>query len=273
MRKIWLPLPKARSVRSTSAASIVPSPMPGSTPGRPDWSASSAISPRTRVTWAQPASSCPATASLTPIPAPPRPLRRTRNLTATQRHWRFGVENVIFADAHSTYHALQTSLSGTVGHGGPGIQASYTWGKSIDNTSLVLAARDRPAQSLQASRRTPMIRIPRKGLRIRCGSRLRAERGPGHAHGERQLPPPISRKVTDGWEMLSISSISSGSPFTVFSGIQQTGAGFNGVDRPDQTAKPQLSTRARTARTISERAGTTASTSSRFRPRNWRNRA
>ncbi len=50
----------------------------------------------------------------------------------------FGVENVIFANAHSTYHALQTSLSGTVGHGGPGIQASYTWGKSIDDSSMVL---------------------------------------------------------------------------------------------------------------------------------------
>jgi hypothetical protein len=47
----------------------------------------------------------------------------------------FGVENIIAATAHSTYHALQTSLSGTVGHGGPGIQASYTWGKSIDDTS------------------------------------------------------------------------------------------------------------------------------------------
>ncbi len=47
----------------------------------------------------------------------------------------FGVENVIFGDSHSTYHALQTSLSGTVGHGGPGVQASYTWSKSIDDTS------------------------------------------------------------------------------------------------------------------------------------------
>ena len=53
---------------------------------------------------------------------------------------------------------------------------------------------------------------------------------------------PISRKVTDGWELLSISSISSGSPFTIFSGIQQTGAGFSGVDRPDQIATPHLST-------------------------------
>src|ERR1035438_3123700 len=36
----------------------------------------------------------------------------------------FGVENVITADAHSSYNALQTSLSGTIPHGGPGLQAS-----------------------------------------------------------------------------------------------------------------------------------------------------
>jgi hypothetical protein len=52
----------------------------------------------------------------------------------------------------------------------------------------------------------------------------------------------ISRKVTYGWEVLSISSISSGSPFTIYSGIQQSGYGSNGVDRPDQIAKPKLST-------------------------------
>jgi hypothetical protein len=52
----------------------------------------------------------------------------------------------------------------------------------------------------------------------------------------------ISRSVTKGWELLSISSISSGVPFTVYSGIQQTGAGSFGVDRPDQIATPHLST-------------------------------
>ena len=57
-----------------------------------------------------------------------------------------------------------------------------------------------------------------------------------------QFLRPVSRKVTYGWELLSISSISSGAPFTVFSGIQQTGAGDAGVDRPDQIAKPHLST-------------------------------
>ena len=52
----------------------------------------------------------------------------------------------------------------------------------------------------------------------------------------------VSKKATAGWELLSISSISSGSPFTVYSGKQQTGAGSNGVDRPDQIGKPHLST-------------------------------
>jgi hypothetical protein len=53
---------------------------------------------------------------------------------------------------------------------------------------------------------------------------------------------PIGKTITDGWELLSISSINSGSPFTVYSGIQQTGVGSNGVDRPDQIATPHLST-------------------------------
>ena len=57
----------------------------------------------------------------------------------------------------------------------------------------------------------------------------------------------VPRKFTYGWELLSISSISSGAPFTVYSGVQQTGAGSIGTDRPDQIAMPHLST-ARTNR-------------------------
>jgi len=155
----------------------------------------------------------------------------------------FGVENVIVADAHSSYNALQTSLSGTVGHGGPGIQASYTWAKSIDNTSQVIGGTGSTGAVASGFSQNPYD--------------ARAEKGPSafdvtHGFGlslaqdlhleSINFLRPISKKFTDGWEMLSISSISSGSPFTVFSGIQQTGAGFNGVDRPDQIAKPQLST-------------------------------
>ena len=85
------------------------------------------------------AKSCRATAFPMPIPAPVRLCAATPSSTAPGNvTGGFGVENVIIGDAHSTYHALQTSLSGTVGHGGPGIQASYTWSKSIDDTSMVI---------------------------------------------------------------------------------------------------------------------------------------
>jgi hypothetical protein len=155
----------------------------------------------------------------------------------------FGVENVIVSDSHSTYHALQTSLSGTVGHGGPGIQASYTWGKSIDDTSLVLGGTGSTGAVASGFSQNPYDTHPEKGF-----SSFDVKHGFGLSiaqdlHlGNVDFLRPISRKVTDGWELLSISSISSGSPFTVYSGIQQTGYGSNGVDRPDQIAKPDLST-------------------------------
>jgi hypothetical protein len=155
----------------------------------------------------------------------------------------FGVENVIVADAHSTYHALQTSLSGTVGHGGPGVQASYTWGKSIDDTSEVIGGTGSTGAVASGFSQNPYNTRPEKGpsafdVTNSFGLSIAQDLHMDSA----QLLRPISRKVTGGWELLSISSISSGSPFTVYSGIQQTGAGSNGVDRPNQIATPRLST-------------------------------
>jgi hypothetical protein len=145
----------------------------------------------------------------------------------------FGVENVIAATAHSSYHALQTSLSGTMGHGGPGLQASYTWSKSIDDTSNAGGGFPQNPFDTHPEKGPSSFDVTHGfGLSVAQDLHLASV---GFLH-------PVSKKVTDGWEMLSISSISSGSPFTVFSGIQQTGAGSNGVDRPDQIAKPSLST-------------------------------
>jgi hypothetical protein len=155
----------------------------------------------------------------------------------------FGVENVIFANAHSTYHALQTSLSGTVGHGGPGIQASYTWSKSIDDTSMVIGGTGSTGAVTSGFSQNPYDAHAEKGpssFDVTDGFGLSVAQD---LHLESvEFLRPVSKKVTYGWELLSISSISSGSPFTVYSGIQQTGYGSNGVDRPDQIAKPKLST-------------------------------
>ena len=159
----------------------------------------------------------------------------------------FGTEQLITATAHSTYHALQTSLSGTVPHGGPGIQISYTWSKSLDDTSGVSGGLGATGATTIPYPQNPFDTHP--------------EKGPSAfdvAHGftsslaqDLQLEKVewlqgVNRKATAGWELLSISTISSGSPFTIFSGVQQTAAGSNGVDRPNQIAKPHLSTARKT---------------------------
>lgn len=59
---------------------------------------------------------------------------------------------------------------------------------------------------------------------------------------------PLSHYVTQGWQFLNITSLTSGPPFTVYSGIQQTGAGAGGTDRPDLVSMPDFST----SRTIRE---------------------
>jgi hypothetical protein len=50
------------------------------------------------------------------------------------------------------------------------------------------------------------------------------------------------RLLIDGWQFLDITTFTTGSPFTVYSGVQQTGAGASGADRPDLVATPKLST-------------------------------
>ncbi len=145
----------------------------------------------------------------------------------------FGVENIIAATAHSTYHALQTSLAGTMGHGGPGIQASYTWGKSLDDTSQAMTGFPQNPFDTHAEKGPSSFDVMH-GFGLSAAQDLHLE-SVGVLHS-------VSKKTTGGWELLSISSLSSGSPFTVFSGIQQTGAGAIGVDRPDQIAQPHLST-------------------------------
>jgi hypothetical protein len=167
----------------------------------------------------------------------------TRFNSAGQVTGGFGVENIVTGTTHSTYHALQTSLSGTVGHSGPGIQASYTWSKSIDDTSQVVGGTGSTGAVASGFPQDPSDTRPEKGPSSFDVTHAFGLSAAQDLHLERiAFLSSASRKLTAGWEVLSISTISSGSPFTVYSGIQQTGAGSNGVDRPDQIARPQLST-------------------------------
>ena len=163
----------------------------------------------------------------------------------------FGTEGLITNRSHSSYHALQTSIQGNAGHYGPSIQASYTWSKSIDDTSSVLGgfvagasgalAQAWPQDPFHtATDRGPSTFDVGQAFSASLFEDLHVDAIPFLRHAP--------RKATAGWQLLSISTITSGLPFTVYSGVQQTGVGSNGVDRPDQIAQPVLST----SRTIRE---------------------
>jgi Carboxypeptidase regulatory-like domain len=155
----------------------------------------------------------------------------------------FGVESVVAATAHSSYNALQTSLSGTMGHGGPSLQAGYTWSKSLDNASGMGGGTGSTGAVTLSISQNPFDTHPDKGPSNFDATHSFSISAAQALHLESvSFLPKSGRVLTEGWQLLSISSISSGSPFTVYSGIQQTGYGTNGADRPDQVAKPDLST-------------------------------
>ena len=156
----------------------------------------------------------------------------------------FGPEAVVGSGSHSSYNALQTSLTGNYNRIGLNFQASYTFSKSIDDTSAVLGGG-------AANAGVVMQTMPQNPLDPG------ADRGPStfdvtHVFSLsliQTLPfdqvnflRPLGVHLTRGWQFLNITTLTSGPPFTVYSGIQQTGAGAGGTDRPDLVAMPDFST-------------------------------
>jgi hypothetical protein len=156
----------------------------------------------------------------------------------------FGPELVMTNGSHSSYHALQTSVSQNQSHIGLSFQASYTFSKSIDDTSAVLGGLPSNAGViLQTLPQNPWNPRADKGpstfdvthvFTLSLFQRLPFDRVP--------FLQPLSRKVTGGWQILNITTVTSGPPFSVYSGVQQTGAGAGGTDRPDLLSMPSFST-------------------------------
>ncbi len=156
----------------------------------------------------------------------------------------YGSETLMTSPSHSTYHALQIGAGKTSDRAGLGFEASYTFSRSLDDTSTVLggfgagsgpqiAATPQDPRNPGAEKGPSTFDINQvftlsliQALPLERVDRLR----------------PLGKKVTAGWQLLSIATLTSGPPFTVFSGIQQTGAGSDGADRPDQIGRPQFST-------------------------------
>jgi hypothetical protein len=157
----------------------------------------------------------------------------------------FGTEGEMTATSHSSYNALQVSGQSQTPHGGPAFQANYTWSKSIDDASSVggTSATSTVGAIAQAAPQNPFDTHPERGPSVfdtrNSFSLSLTQSLPVYA-----IHPlnHVSSKLTRGWQLISISSLSGGTPFTVYTGIQQTGAGSVNADRPDQIAKPSLST-------------------------------
>lgn len=162
----------------------------------------------------------------------------------------YGLESLVTTGAHSAYNALQVSATKNSPHLGLGFQSSYTFSKAIDDTSAVVVGFGGPTGTIiQAVPQDPW----------NPGS----DKGPStfdvtHAFTSSviQVLPidrvsffrSLGRRFTTGWQVLNITTLTSGMPFTVYSGIQQTGVGAGGGDRPDQIARPIFST----SRTVRE---------------------
>jgi hypothetical protein len=156
----------------------------------------------------------------------------------------FGPEILMTGGSHSSYHALQTSVTKNSARAGLGLQASYTYSKSIDDTSAVLGG-------LFGTAGTILQTLPQDPWNPS------AEKGPStfdvtHAFNVSVIQllfldrvgflKPLGKTLTKGWQVLNITTMTTGSPFSVYSGIQQTGAGAGGTDRPDLVSMPHFST-------------------------------
>ncbi|MGD0014868.1 MAG: TonB-dependent receptor [Bryobacteraceae bacterium] len=135
--------------------------------------------------------------------------------------------------SHSTYHSLQVSAQQQLTSSGLGFQAGYTFSKSIDDTSAVSQNAPEDPFNTRPDKGPSAFDI-RHAFAFSLFQDLHADRVP--------LLSPLGKRLTAGWQLLGIGTLLSGSPFTVYSGVQQTGAGSAGTDRPDQVGVPILST-------------------------------
>src|SRR4029077_5691004 len=130
----------------------------------------------------------------------------------------YGEEFLMTNGSHSTYHSLQASVTKNSARAGLGLQASYTYSKSLDDTSAVLGG-------LGPASGTVLQTLPQDPWNPS------AEKGPStfdvtHAFNVSviQLLPldrigllqPLGRTLTRGWQFLNITTMTTGSPFSVY---------------------------------------------------------
>ena len=148
--------------------------------------------------------------------------------------------------AHSTYNALQVQLRKVSAQHGLQFQAAYTWSKTIDNASTVWNGNNSANSGQQ----------PNNPLCYACEKSDSGFHFPQRFVMNFQYTVPVDKwqsldllpkRLTGGWQLLSIISAQSGFPFTVNSpyGTAQFGTdtylGYQPT-RPDLLRQPTLNT-------------------------------
>ena len=146
----------------------------------------------------------------------------------------YGEAMLITNRSHSSYHSFQLSAQNSLSRFGLGFQASYSLSKSLDDASSVLNA-GMPQDPFDTNaEKGPSSFDIHQAANFSLYQDLHADRAPGLRY--------LGKTIMGGWQLLGIGTAMTGLPFTVTSGIQQTGVGSIGTDRPDQVAIPVFST-------------------------------
>ncbi len=145
----------------------------------------------------------------------------------------YGLITMISSRSHSNYHGFQAGVGKASPSAGFQFQANYSYSRSLDDASTVIPNNPQNPWNWKADKGPSSFDVTH-AFSISLVKDLPADRV--------FFLRPLGKRITTGWQAMGIGSLSSGPPFTVLSGIQQTGAGSAGVDRPDQVAPPVLST-------------------------------
>ncbi len=147
----------------------------------------------------------------------------------------FSQESLFDNSVHSSYHAGELVIRKAPTEWGVGFSLSYTFAKSMDNAGGFGGGggggRQNPQDS--ASERARSSIPGPHSLSFNVSAKLPFDRWINHG---------FLHRLVSAWQIMGIGQLRSGLPFTVVAGIQQTGYGTSGADRPDQIGTPVLST-------------------------------
>jgi hypothetical protein len=152
-------------------------------------------------------------------------------LDGARLHPGFGDRTVRTSQGNSTYHSLQARVDRRFAQGLQ-LASSYTWSKSLDSTSEGIGQ----INTQYANSSLTSVPAPQGGLKLdhslsdfHRGQRLTLVylwEIPGPSRG-------LWKRVIGGWSIAGITTLQSGTPYTIVNGSDRNQDGWAQMDRPD----------------------------------------